>query len=611
MSLDTVLKIGKVYRYSKQGLEQHRYINAIWKDVEAFKKNKDAKGKALDTIFYRLPVLGVEGTFVFDFDHLSETNDQDFIRTLKYLNFKTSDKDSEKRYLFGDVIYATYMDKKGIAKENGNYRMEKPNKGTVKPSSFWRAEEDAESLQDTIVGGFRKAFEQYIEQIETLLRSAPAVVLHFDFHLVGENLQWYELEGVQDLINQKLVQGFIKEHKGTKKTVLEKFLFKTIGGINPNFDDEASYKVKAFESPNEVIDLMYGVSIAEKPVINVRDFGIVVLPDLYLEETPDFNNIANILDSFLQKRGLTGVVEGEDTLDIENQELQQGSEENDSMFSDLIDNELPEEVKYDIVFLKPAGLSSPSVDMVEISSVAKSKLREIHETIVEKKNALGRQSDRELVDGKGNKLKLQPKYDIKASFLEILGQKGKNQKKYSFHLLKVLPQIYTDTYYQDPILLPALIEKVERNIRDDFSNFNVLKYDFQFLIQIQKFDAMNAITNSKSYAMGIALGKMARPFAAWRDDSPIKSFEKNYVGNLSKRITNLLDLTKFSNFMNEKLTIHEKNHKEQQSAYLDLMTNFKSLQEGSEKYDRNACALGFFESYFFRSEPKTETQNQQ
>ena len=156
----------------------------------------------------------------------------------------------------------------------------------------------------------------------------------------------------------------------------------------------------------------------------------------------------------------------------------------------------------------------------------------------------------------------------------------------------------------------ALIEKTERNIRDDFSNFNILKYEFQFLTQIQKFDTMNAITDSKSYAMGIALGKMARPFAAWRDDCPIKSFEKNYVGNLSKRITNPLDLTKFSNFLNEKLTMHEKNYKEQKSAYLDLMANFKALQEG-EKYDRNACALGFFESYFSRTESKPETQNQQ
>lgn len=104
------------------------------------------------------------------------------------------------------------------------------------------------------------------------------------------------------------------------------------------------------------------------------------------------------------------------------------------------------------------------------------------------------------------------------------------------------------------------------------------------------------ITNSRSYALGRCLGIMARPFAAWRDDCPIKSFEKNYVGNLTRRLAYPEDLVKFSNFLNEKLAIHEKLYKDQQEASRQLAQELKNLT--GVKYNKNECALGFFESYF-------------
>jgi len=583
MSLDTVLKIGKIYRQSKQGLEQHRYIKSILKDVEVFKKNKDSKGNAIETVFYNLPVINEGEELVFDFANLSIITDEDKKKSLKYLNFKTSDKDSEKKYLFGDLIYSNYTDNKGVDREAGNYKMEKITKGKTKSSSFGRAKEDAKNLENTIIGGFRKAFEKYLLEIEQLLLKHSAIVIHFNF---ADGSVWYEPSAL-DLINNKLIEGFILNNSSIQKTVLNKFLFKTIGGVTPGFSEDNSYKIKSFDSPADVIDLMYGVSISEKVFISVRDIGIVVLPN-------GENLNANILDRFYGKKGLQEIVEAEEILNEENKDNAK-KDDIDSLFSDLTENELPENVRYDIVFMKPAGLSSPSVDMLEISSIEKSFLRIINKRIRDEKLRLKNESTITL-----GKSKLQPKYDIKASFLEILGQKGKNQKKYSFHLLKVLPQIYTDTYYQDPILLPAFIEKVERNIRDGFSNFNILKYDFYFLIRIQKQNNMQLIAESKSYFVGKALGTMARPFAAWREDCPIKSFEKNYVGNLTRRIGDLADLTKFSNFLNEKLIIHEKNYKDVQEAYLNLIENIKEIGTTKEKYDKNTCALGFFESYFSR-----------
>ncbi|MDR3695602.1 hypothetical protein [Mucilaginibacter sp.] len=580
MSLDTVLKIGKIYRQSKQGLEQHRYIKSIWKDVEIFKKNKDAHGNSIEPIFYNLPVISSGSDF--DFDNLSVINDEDKKKSLKYLNFKTSDKDSEKRYLFGDLIYANYIDKKGVQREGGNYKMEKVTKGKTKSSSFGRATEEAQSLENTLIGTFRKAFENNIFKIEQLLLSHPAVVIHFAFE---DNSMWHETQNTLDLINNKLIEGFIINHSGIQKTVLNKFLFKTIGGLNPDFSEDSAYKIKSFDSPDDVIDLIYGVSISEKVLINVRDIGIVILPN-------GDNLNADILDRFFYKSGLQQVTDAEPILNEENRN-DLIKDDVDSLFGDLTENELPANVKYDIVFIKPAGLSSPSIDMLEISHIEKSFLRNIYEKITGERSKLKEISNITL-----GKSKLKPKYDIKESFFEILGQKGKNQKKFSFHLLKVLPQIYTDTYYRDPVLLPAFIEKAERNIRDGFSNFNVLKYDFYFLTRIQKQNNMQSITESKSFHAGEALGTMARPFAAWRDDCPIKSFEKNYVGNLTRRIVDLAELIKFANFLNEKLTIHEKNYKDVQEAYLNLIKNIKALEILKEKYDKNTCALGFFESYF-------------
>lgn len=583
MSLDTVLRIGKIYRQSKQGLDQHRYIKFIWKDVETYKKNKDSQGNVIETVFYNLPVINKGEELIFDFDNLSTIADEDKKKSLRYLNFKTSDKDSEKKYLFGDLIYCNYTNKKGVEKETGNYKMEKLTKGKTKTSSFGRAKEDAQSLEKTIIGTFRKAFEKNLSEIERLLSKHSSVVIHFAF---DNDKMWCE-SSTLDLINTKLIEGFVRTNSSIQKTVLDKFLFKTIGGVTPGFSEDNSYKIKSFDSREDVIDLMYGVSISEKVLINVRDIGIVVLPN-------GENLNADVLDRFYNKKGLQEVTEAETILNEENKGNSIRDNDIDSLFEDLTENELPETVKYDIIFMKPAGLSSPSVDMLEISSIAKSFLRSIHERIRNEKENLKQESTVTLA-----KSKYQPKYDIKASFLEILGQKGKNQKKYSFHLLGVLPKVYTDTYYQDPILLPAFIEKTERNIRDGFSNFNILKYDFYFLTRIQKQNNMQPIIESKSYSLGKALGTMARPFAAWRDNCPIKSFEKNYVGNLTRRIGDLNDLTKFSNFLNEKLTIHEKNYKDVQEAYLILVENIKALGTIKEKYDKNTCALGFFESYFF------------
>jgi hypothetical protein len=75
----------------------------------------------------------------------------------------------------------------------------------------------------------------------------------------------------------------------------------------------------------------------------------------------------------------------------------------------------------------------------------------------------------------------------------------------------------------------------------------------------------------------------------------IKSFEKNYVGNLTRRIASLDDLVKFKTFMEEKLIIHDKTYPSIKEASMSLAESVKSF---SGRFDKNECAFGFFESYF-------------
>ena len=578
MSLETILHIGRIYRKSPKSRDYHELINRISKDVEAIKKKKDLHGNAIHTKFYKLPVRsGERGTLGIVVDEVEEITDEDKQKSLYYLNFKTSGKDAEKKYLFGDIAYNYFLTKQG-EDEGGNYRLKK------KTSSFERCNEIAASLDGTIIGEFRNNFSTHRAVIEELLLSAPSVVLHFDFE--GKN--WFELDGVIDLINQKLMESFVSVHQNTGQLVLEKYLYKTLGGTNPGFGNHHTYKTKLF-SPDEVQDLMYAIGVSQRPLLRIKkSIGVVALPK---GDSLSFEAVNN----FLERRG--GEITSEDD-DEKNLEKANKTEDNDDLLADLVENEFEEKVRYDILLMSiPASPAGVFADLVEVSSIEKSLLREISNRINEVRSRLTRQAEKE----SSGKFKLH--LDVKFSFLKVLGDNTKAQKKYQFHLLKVLPQIYSDTYSQDPVLLPAFISKVESNIRTGDQGFSTLKYDFYFLMQIQKQDNLMNITESKSYALGRNLGIMAKQFAAWREDCPIKSFEKSYVGNLTRRISSLDEITRFCDFLNGKLTIHNRSYPDVKNAHLQLVATIAAFQP--ERYNKYYCSLGFFESYY-TNEPKKE-----
>lgn len=113
--------------------------------------------------------------------------------------------------------------------------------------------------------------------------------------------------------------------------------------------------------------------------------------------------------------------------------------------------------------------------MVEIASIEKSLLVEVNNKINRVKQHLKEQFNQEFPKAKKD-LELY----LEDSFLKILSNQTKSEKKYQFHLLKVLPLIYTDNYFQDNVILPLFINKVEYNIRNNGQGFNTLKYNFIF-----------------------------------------------------------------------------------------------------------------------------------
>jgi hypothetical protein len=589
--LDTVIKIGKLYREAPDAHKYHEQINLAWKDVEALRKKKDKDGNVIETVFYELPVIDKGNNFEFDFTNLNKIEDEDKQKQIHYLNFKTSKKDAEKRYLFGDVMYSHFIDKKGSINESGNYRLYGK---WEKKASFEGAEPLNTFIKNDIIRKFRDAFRHNKDKLEELLKSEHSIVIHFNFDgnswfklpnlldSIDSIIMFYKPDGKNDslagYIEEKLNKDFIKGNNLSEKLTLNKYLYKTLGGVTPGFLGKNSYKNKTFTLDN-IISLMYATQAYQDPIIRINNIGIIALPHAD-------NITANDMITFFDREQRRLCLEAQKEAKLV-EEL-----EADEMFEAMTENKFSNTVKYDIIFSSiPKSPSGVFNDLIEISNIEKSLLRQVHEKVQEEKKKVS-----VLINEEFPKAKKPFTFSVRYSFLKILGDVTTDKKKYQSHLLKVLPQLYSNTYYQDPILLPAFIEKVEYNIREGGQLFNTLKYDFYFLMNIQQNNNLMKITESKSYALGKHLGIMARQFAAWRDDCPIKSFEKSYVGNLSRRITSIEELVKFSGFLNEKLTIHDRLYSDVKNSYLQLVGTINSFE--GEKYNRHNCALGFFESYY-------------
>lgn len=576
--LDTLLDIGNALRNSDVGkIRYHRYFKPALLNDER---------KKIKVVYWSIPV---DEDFEIQFDKKSEIIDRNLIgNRLFYLTFKASETSPENKYLFGDISYGT--DKDG--KEVGFYKMgNSEKKGLFGKSSFGRGDEDAKQFAGTLIEKFRASFESQKDEIENFLREQGQnqfVHLHFDFG--GKH--WYEFDDELKKINNALLGYFVE--KQNDGLILRNFIYKTLIASTsslPNFNDENAFKTKAFKDEGEVLDLIYSLDYSRKASVSERDIKVVILPRGE-ELTAD-----DIIQFFERNNDSASLVAANVAPTSQSDEVS----ENDPFFAPVVED-LPKRItQFDFVFSKRGDKKDE--DLLEISGVDRHFLDYINHNINQVKKSALLQERRQLYPTGDKRFW---GYEIKRSFLNILGDVTKDKKKYQSHLFKVLPQIYSGSYYRDDVLLPAFIEKAEYNIRNTeagrIADYNLLKYDYYFLVSIRNNNGgkdMEEMKTSDSYKAGLLLGKMAQPLRF-----EINSFEKNYVGLLSRRITDLNGLIDLGDYISQKLMLHAPKRGDLRSKFVEFASIVKELNK--RDYRKNYCVFGFFESYFNFAKKQTD-----
>lgn len=655
MSLDTVLQIGKVLRSSENSLKYFKYVEPCPQDP----KTKEWP------ICITIPVKE-DFSFDWNGMKITPENQRESLFYLKFktsdsdglVKYVFGDIYFEKKASIkkdGSIDFG----------EGGYYRLANPNHSNAayRPSSFFRGMNDYKDIissqksnSQSVIQKFHEQLEKNIEIVELILNYAPAIsdilenhnsstisdilkdeenlylrtitqlfkiiskanlkkagfpaelsefnetqkrlifdlnntstFIHFDF---SGKKHWYKYEMDMDLLNSKVLSEFVDNT--SNGLVLKKTLYKTLCSGDkkndiqfPSFTDTNKHKSKNFQN-DSLQDLFYAIDYSSKgKLISGTDIKLIVLPRGEHLTAKDY-------DDFLEKRDEAKIL-------AKNKDNTQFLV--DPIFDFFSDDE-KKITSFDLIFCKKGGLSSPDSDLIELSGIEKSNLRLIRERIHQKSIEIS--SERKIFFK--TEKELFP-LTIDYSFREVLGNPQTDLKtgkisfkanpKYQSHLLKVLPLIYTENYHQDEALLPAFIQNVEFSIRAGDSKFSFLKYDLKFLLKIQntKNDRFMEITSSESYQVGFMLGGMAKNLS-----QEINSFEKNYVGNLTRRVGTLSDFIKLKNEIEQKLIMHDKTKFTYQTSY-DLA---QKVKEFKSRYDKEECAFGFMESYF-KPLPKKET----
>ena len=434
--------------------------------------------------------------------------------------------------------------------------------------------------------------EAYLNKLNSF--STNSLFLHFDFN----GRHWYEFTNELELINEKLLDDFVEQVPDG--FILKKYLYKTLSSPEkdfqfPRFAPKERYKNKIFAQKDDVSDLIYAIDYSKTALIRVpsSNIKIIVLPK-------GFNLAAEDYDRFLGKNiSLKDALEEEEIIKQTNE--MDTNTTVDRLFANITRDANEFITQFDLIISKQGGQTSPDSDLIELAGIEKSFINYISMRINKIASDLYEERAKNIKSVELDRL------SIYRAFLNILGDRTKEKKKYQNHLYTVLPQIYSETYFRDPILLPIFIEKTEEKIREGEAHYISFKYDFYFLTSIQNTptegENLMKILDSPSYKLGLSLGIMSRPFASWREDCPIKSFEKNYVGNLTRRVSSLDDLIKFKTDIEQKLIMHEKTYKDIKEASLILTEGVKTFKG---RFDKNECAFGFFESYFTYSKKNEE-----
>ena len=625
MSLDTVLKIGNILRNSK---EKMSFSNAV---ASCPKDNKGCWPFCL--------CLPVDKDFNIIFDKASIVPENQR-NSLYYLKYKTSGNDTSCKYMFGDIFYSvkgTLGNNGSISiSEDGNYRLAKTQ------SSFDKGNADYKSIcssldfsidEITEFKQIRTGFGREQTKLERILKYAPAIICYFEnqsgsfkeyidnedylknicctinkennkkkleklseakgdeellllnsasifLHFSyedgnGDEKSWYDFSKTFELITRKMLKEYVAETK--RGLVLNKNLWHTICSGDkkndiqfPNFDLENRYKTRGF-TESDIEDLFYGVPYAKKgKMISGSEYKLIVLPF--------GNNLkADDLKLFIEKENESSIILSNEYCD------------------DLISSALGSSstfTSFDFIFVKNGG-TKPDTDLIEISNITRSALNRV--------DSRNKNIAHQVYAERNKEIKVDMSLSICKSLSNLLGDVQLNQagkvkitasKKYKSHILKVLPLIYKEDYYNDPYLLHSFVTNVESATRIGDSSFwyKILKYDLMFILSIQnnKQNKFMEITNSASFKLGVKIGKMAKPLK-----KPIGSFEKNYVGLLSRRVSTKDDCIRFVTDISQKLVMHDGMWATMCAEVCDDLANLSESE-----YDKDELSFGFLDGYF-------------
>lgn len=254
--------------------------------------------------------------------------------------------------------------------------------------------------------------------------------------------------------------------------------------------------------------------------------------------------------------------------------------------------------------MRKNGGTKPDTDLIEISNITRSTLNRVdsRNKIIAHQVYAERNKEIKIDKLERNKEKKEDNsLSICKSFRNLLGDVQMNttgkvkiaaSKKYESHILKVLPLIYKEAYYNDPSLLHSFVTNVESAIRLGGSQFwyKILKYDLMFILSIQnnKQNKYMEIINSASFKLGVKIGKMAKPLK-----KAIGSFEKNYVGLLSRRVSTKDECIRFVSDISQKLVMHDGMWAIMCAEVCDDLANLSETE-----YDKDKLSFGFLDGYF-------------
>lgn len=413
---------------------------------------------------------------------------------------------------------------------------------------------------------------------ELLLLNSASIFLHFSYENGnGDEKSWYDLSNTLELVIREMQKKYVDTNK--EGLVLKKSLWPTICSGDdkndiqfPNFILENRHKTRVF-TESEIEDLFYGVEYAKKNSKKISDskYKLIVLPC-------GENLKAEDLKLFQEKRNESAIVSA--------------NEYKDDLISSIL-GVSSTFTSFDFIFVKNGG-TKPDTYLIELSNIARSNLNRVTSRICKKAY--------QVYAGRNKEIKVDMSLSICCrSFSNLLGDvqldstgkvKIAASKKYESHILKVLPLIYKGDYYNDPSLLHSFVTNVESAIRLGGSLFwyEILKYDLMFILSIQnnKQNKFMEITNSASFKLGVKIGKMAKPLK-----KSIGSFEKNYVGLLSRRVSTKDDCIRFVTDISQKLVMHDGMWATMCAEVCDDLANLSETE-----YDKDELSFGFLDGNF-------------